>query len=161
MDAVVFSPDGHLLAACCEGELVLLEARSGRHLSTLTRWTHAAPINALALAPDGNTLVVGRFFPQIELWDLRRRRLIAELPGHLAQVMSLAISPDGKTLASGDQSGALRFWSLERREELLHLQAHRLGINSLVFSPDLEKSVLASGGEENIVRLWRAASRQP
>jgi WD40 repeat protein len=161
VDAVVFSPDGRLLAAGCEGELVLLEVNSGRHLSTLTRWTNATPINALAFAPDGKTLVVGRFSPRVELWDLGRRKLISELPGHLAQVMGLAISPDGKTLATGDQNGALKFWSLERREELLHFQAHMDGVCALAFSPD--GSVLASGGggQENVVRLWRASPRQP
>ena len=161
VDAVVFSPDGRLLAAGCEGELILLEVNSGRHLSTLTRWTNATPINALAFAPDGKTLVVGRFSPRVELWDLGGRKLIAELPGHLAQVMGLAISPDGKTLASGDQNGALKLWSLERREELLHFRAHMDGVCALAFSPD--GSVLASGGggQENVVRLWRASPRQP
>ena len=159
VDAILFSPDGRLLAAACEGELVLYDTSRGGHLSTLTRWTNATPINALALAPDGKTLAVGRFSPRVELWDVGRRVLIAELPGHLAQVTSLAISPDGKTLATGRQNGTLQLWSLELREELLHLQAHPSGIYSLAFSPD--GSVLASGGAESTVRLWRASSRQP
>jgi len=53
VDAVVFSPDGRLLAAACEGELVLYEATSGRTWATLTRSRDSFEINALAFAPDG------------------------------------------------------------------------------------------------------------
>jgi eukaryotic-like serine/threonine-protein kinase len=159
VDAVAFSPDGRLLAAACECELVLFETSSGRHVSTLSRWGNATPINALGFAPDGRTLAVGRFDPQVELWDVVSGKLRAKWPGHLAQVMSLAISPDGRTLASGDQNGALKLWSLERREELLHLQTHTDGVYALAFSPD--GSVLASGGGEGGVRLWRTAAREP
>jgi WD40 repeat protein len=158
LDAVVVSPDGRLLAAACEGELVLHEVANGRIWTTLTRSGESYEINALAFAPDGRTLVVGRFNPQVELWDVAGRRLSAHLPGHLARVMGLAISPDGKTLASGDQNGTLKLWSLERREELLHLQAHPAIVSSLAFSPDC--GVLASGASEG-VRLWRASPRLP
>jgi WD40 repeat protein len=125
VDAVAFSRDGRLLAAASECELVLFETSSGRHVSALSRWGNTTPPNALGFAPDGRTLAVGRFDPQVELWDVASGKLRARLPGHLAQVMSLAISPDGKTLASGDQNGALKLWSLELREELLRLQAHK------------------------------------
>lgn len=158
LGAVVFSPGGRLLAAACEGELTLFETSSGRRLPTPSRWRQGFPINALAFAPDDRTLAVGRFSPQVELWDVVKQELSAELPGHLAQVTALAISPDGKTLVTGDGNGALKLWSLKLREELLHVEAQANAVDPLAFSPD--SSVLASGASEG-VRLWRASSRQP
>jgi WD40 repeat protein len=62
---------------------------------------------ALAIAPNGTTLVSGGIDNKILIWDIgdpeRPRRLGRELSTHRAAVTSLSFSTDGRTLVTGSE----------------------------------------------------------
>jgi len=158
--ALAFSPDGTLLAVSgrtgqAEGELALLDVRSGRRLATLRdHRSIQPPTYALAFTPAGTRLVTGGLGTKVQFWDMAKRELVDEWVGHSAYLESLAISPDGRTLATGSAKGVIKLWSLEQRTELLTLPAHKRGVVWLCFSPDGQ--ALASSGRDGTVHLWRA-----
>ncbi len=71
---------------------------------------HSGRINALAVMPDGVTLVSAGRDHDVTLWDTVTGERITTLAGHMRQVHSVAVSPDGNTIASGGLEGDVRIW---------------------------------------------------
>jgi WD40 repeat protein len=113
---------------------------------------HTNEVQAIAITPDGKTLVSGGNDKTIKLWDLTTGKERATLRGHRAFVESLAISPDGKTLASGGRDQKIKLWDLATCKELTTLEGHTGGVRSLAFRPD--GKLLASGSDDETIKLW-------
>ncbi|WP_243707163.1 WD40 repeat domain-containing serine/threonine protein kinase [Mycobacterium marinum] len=119
-----------------------------------------APVNTVAISPDGHTLASGGENGNIQLWNLTDPAhpgpLGPPLQGHSAGVVSIAFSPDGHTLASGSDDGTIRLWNLT---DPAHpgpldppLEDHSAGVAEVAFSPD--GHTLASGSHDGTIRLW-------
>jgi WD40 repeat protein len=72
-----------------------------------TKFGHSLPVSTIpghmVFSPNGNLLAVVRWWaPGVDIWDMRRRRLIRELPEDATgptDSQEIAFSPDGKLLA--------------------------------------------------------------
>ncbi|MDX6499872.1 MAG: hypothetical protein QOG23_3132 [Blastocatellia bacterium] len=74
---------------------------------------------SVAFSPNGQLLASGGPGSTITLWDVRARKELRTLSGHLFDVVSsVAFSPDGKTLASGNDNGTIRLWDIASGKEL-------------------------------------------
>ena len=89
------------------------------------------------------------------------------IPMEKVYIRSLAFSPDGRTLATGNtgsiSSGVIRLWDVTSGKNSATFngstelgQIGISGIYSVQFSPD--GKILASGHEDNLIRIWNAAS---
>src|SRR5262249_1351921 len=56
---------------------------------------------ALALSPDGRTVLTGNGNKTASLWEAATGKLLGELHGHQNAVAAVALSPDGKTALTG------------------------------------------------------------
>ena len=117
-------------------------------------------VNAIALSPDGQTLVSASF-GTIRIWNVRTGRLVRTLnPVHSRKsVNTLAVSPDSSILASGGDDNNVILWDLKTGRRMRTIPAHKGGINAIAFSSDGQN--LASGSDDKTVRLWniRTGSR--
>jgi len=71
--------------------------------------------NAVALA-DGALFCAGHGGQgdrTVAIWDLRQRRVVTRLAGHLGAITALAVVSGGDVV-SADAAGSVRMWSLER-----------------------------------------------
>ena len=70
--------------------------------------SHANAVNALAVAPDGRTLVTANADRSARVWDLVSGRERRSLAGAGSAV---AFSPDGKIIASAGEDKTVRLWT--------------------------------------------------
>jgi len=103
-------------------------------------WFTADGRRALGASKDG----------EMQLWDLKTRRVVQSFLGHSSWIRAIALHPDGRTLASAS-GGAIKLWDLATGEEKLTLEAPA---TTLQFSAD-GHTLVAAGTDEKI-RFWRA-----
>jgi WD40 repeat protein len=130
---------------------------------------HTAPVNWVALAPDGKHFASAAWDRTIRLWDLETRKELKVLKGHNAPVVCVAFSPDGRYLVSSsvgkilskenqngefpDEAQALRVWSVASGDECYHVENGATGVFGATFSPD--GRYILSAGDGGKVILWR------
>ncbi len=148
--AVAFGGDRRkLLSGGADATLRIWQARAGKALRTITGYSGA--VTAIALSPDGKTLVTGslekvvklRAFPGGQLLWARRLDY---------RVLAIAFSPDGRHFATAGSDGSLRLWDLASEQERRILGQHSQQACAVAFSPD--GKTLASGGWDHQLKFW-------
>jgi cell division cycle 20, cofactor of APC complex len=103
----------------------------------------------------GGILAVGTASGDVQLWDAERVKKVRSMGGHAARVGSLAWS--SHVLSSGSRDSAIFHHDVRVREHHIStLTAHTQEVCGLAWSPD--GTTLASGGNDNLLCLWDAAT---
>ncbi|MCT9089657.1 AAA family ATPase [Streptomyces sp. ASQP_92] len=165
--AVAFSRDGHTLWSTSEDHTLRSwdlslstpgPAGTGGGLVEAVRTDTVLPSDsdappALALSPDGNTLLVSGTDRTARLWDTRARRATAALDSASGAVEALALAPDGRTLAVSRGDRGVTTWNTApARPGVALVDSTAAGIKALGYSPD--GRTLAGGGTDGKVRIW-------
>ncbi|MEA5559477.1 WD40 repeat domain-containing protein, partial [Nodularia spumigena] len=99
---------------------------------------HSYWVNAIALTPDGNTVISGSDDNTIKIWDMTkpktgffgfiyeriRSRLKFTLTGHSSFISAIALTPDGKTVISGSRDKTIKIWDVETGAQKFTLTGH-------------------------------------
>jgi energy-coupling factor transporter ATP-binding protein EcfA2 len=112
--ALAFKPGGDLFCGTGHGEILLREAAGGRQATgAITLFPGpVAPVNALRLSPDGQSLAAASGDGGVRLWRVSHPAAgPILLPGHESWVWAVAFSPDGTTLLSGGEDRTIHVWS--------------------------------------------------
>jgi WD40 repeat protein len=146
--AIIFSPDGKLLAAT-RGRGAVWDVASGKKVRDL-------PGEWVTFAPDGRRVALVGIRNIIRLEDTLSGEEVGKFEGHTAYVNRVAFSPDGRWLASGSHDNTVRLWNVATGKEIRRWTAHTKAVYAVAFSAD--GKFLASGSEDETVRLWDPVS---
>ncbi|MEH2154905.1 hypothetical protein [Nostoc sp.] len=119
---------------------------------------HLAAVNAIAISPDGTTLISGSDDRQVNLWNLKTGKWLYTFSGQAEAVLSVAISLDGQQIASGSVDRKISSWQIDTKKFLqtfFYLNSsysHNGFVNSVAYSPD--GTILASGAADKTIRIW-------
>jgi WD40 repeat protein len=137
------------------------------HADLRTLHGHTGWIACVCFSPDGNRLASASTDETVRLWGVRTGREERILKGHTGLIWSVCFSPDGKRLASASEDGTVRLWDADTGQEtrvlkghtiLIDSKEHIVPVHSVCFRPDGKR--LASGGWDQIVRVWDAETGQ-
>jgi WD40 repeat protein len=148
-----FSPDGNWLAGVCtNGGLELWDANKGKsiyqtNLASAVEQIAWSASNQLALATAANSIEVFK----IQDTGTQSVSFVKTLKGRSDPIT--AIAGLGNRIVSAQTDGSIRVWDLDQGKEL-HEFKHGAYVTALAISPDGKR--IASGGSNNVVRLWSA-----
>jgi WD40 repeat protein len=114
-------------------------------------WHPDAPVTAVALTPDGRTVITGRRAGRLHVWDAETDRGF-DLPPQGTEVTCLAVSADGRFFASGTEGGVVRLWDTSLLGPIGQTCKFNGAVTALAFDP--QGRVLAIGEEDGSIRLW-------
>jgi cytochrome c len=120
--------------------------KNGSPLPERTFEGHTAPIVALALSPDGNTIASASWDRTIRLWPLNGGEP-RTLNGHDQNVNGVAFSRDGKFLVSAAYDATVRIWPLQGNGAPVVVTVPT-ALNAVAVAPDGE--ILAGGANGRI-----------
>jgi WD40 repeat protein len=150
VNAMVFSPDGRLLATGSHDHTIRLWDDWGREKSILgvqRDW-----VRCLAFSPDGRTLASGGDDAMIRLWDVERGEEKAIWTGHTASVRQLAFAPDGRTLTSASWDETVRVWDVTTGCQRTAFDWKIGRVHCLALAPD--GMTAAAGGHDHSIVVW-------
>jgi cytochrome c len=119
--------------------------------------TLPAPLNAVAVAPDGEIVTAGADGKVTMLSPTGELR--GEVEAAQAPVIALALSSDGKRLAAAGIRGSVAIIDRATRRIERMLIGPGLPVWSAAFLPD--NRTLITGGADRVIRRWDALSGEP
>ncbi len=130
----------------------LWDLEAGKCFNTLKG--HRQEIHALAVSPNGQTLVSASNDCTVKVWDLETGQCYKTFQGHTKRIVTVAIDPTNRLVASGGEDRTVRLWDLETGQCYKTFQGYSNFVYAVAFHPT--KPLLASGDQNGNVRLWDA-----
>ena len=155
VNGVAFTPDGRALVSVSYDQSVRIWPLTGAPAPTVIAMP--SPLNAVAVADDGEIAAGGgdgRVYFLAR--DGARSGDVAAGP---RPVISLAVSPDGALAAAASIGGSVAIIDRKTRALARTLVGPGLPVWSVSFMPD--SRTLLTGGADNIIRRWNAATGEP
>ena len=159
VNGVAFTPDGRALVTAGYDATLrvwpLMNNGLGDGAPIIT--TLPAPLNAVAVAPDGDIVTAGADGKVYVLSGAGALR--GEVEAGPTPVIALAISHDGALIAAAGIAGSVAIIERATRTRLRVLVGPGLPVWSVAFFPD--GSTLLTGGADRIIRRWNARLGEP
>jgi len=152
---IAFSPNGKLLATCAADKFVkVFEFPGGKFVKSFEGHTHH--VMGVGWTPDGKKIASCGADNIVKLWDFEKGEKIRDMQGHSKQVTQLFFI--GKTAqfltVSGDSS--VRMWNADNGGNIRQFSGATDFLYAVSASSD--GKVVASGGEDGIVRIYNGAN---
>ena len=113
---------------------------------------HRGSVEAVAVAPNGKTLLTGSMDGTARLWDIANGRVLRVVPAHPGGVLNVAFAPDGRAFLTSGRNGMVALWDTVTGQELRQFSGHKGNVRCLAIAFD--GKTLLSGGDDRTARLW-------
>jgi len=153
VDAAVLLGDGRAATGGEDGRIAIW--RFGRERPDAVLEGHGAPVVALAVAPDGNSIASASWDHTVRVWPLAGGGggggggggAPRVLEGHQQHVNGVAFLPDGRVVSAG-YDAVVRIWSLAAPAESPNIISLPTPLNAVAVAKDGE--ILAAGADGRV-----------
>ncbi|KAL5083666.1 hypothetical protein Trisim1_001042 [Trichoderma cf. simile WF8] len=155
VDAVVFSPDGHLAASILTNNTIRIwNTKNGAYRQTLKGIND--PVTAVKFSPNGRLIALLLNEGSIQLWDIKGICL-QTIKYDKNSSNAVVFSPNSQLITSSVDDGTFYLWGVVTGSYDKVLQGHdeRVKVKAAAFSPNGE--LVASGSVDDTIRLWDVA----
>lgn len=159
---VFFLDDDTLLTVQTDGKISTWSAADGQAKESFLVVQDREEGNSVfsaAISADGSNLALGTSLGNVELIDIRSRRLVREIRQGTGTTFSLAFHPKGHRLATGNRDGSIRIHDLLVTGPSEALLAHEAFVWDVRYTPSGNSIVSIS--EDGSVRIWSTVHRFP
>jgi WD40 repeat protein len=112
---------------------------------------------AVAMLPDGQTIVTGHTDGKVRCWDLKKGRQIWEgNEMHEYIIYDVAVSLDGSRIASASADKTVRIWDAANGRCVLRCVGHHAELRGVSWSPDGKRLASIENSNEKQLRIWDA-----
>ena len=140
--AVVFSPDGKILAVVGRGTITLMGTEAWKIRNNIYGNTTSG--HTLCFSPDNKTLVSGDPGGKIFFWDVKSGSEIKNFRAHKFGVVGVAFDSSGKYLLTCGRSDSLRTWDVQSGVRISSIWVDRFLVHDFALSSD-GKTAAAAG----------------
>ncbi|KAJ8591141.1 WD40 repeat-like protein [Rhizopogon salebrosus TDB-379] len=110
-------------------------------------------IAAMAVSLDETMVVSGDLDGRVWLWNRKNGKIVGDpWEGHNSPVRCLDWSPNARQVASGSYDGTIRRWNPDTGQQIA--PPIQTGQRVLVVKYSSQGDRFASGGEDNMIRMW-------
>jgi WD40 repeat protein len=119
---------------------------------------HRFGITALALTPDGRSLVYASDQGTLKVWDwpIAKERRSMPCPGH--EINALAITPDSSCVITASEDQTLRTWDLITGTVLRVFKGHSGAVRAVAVTPEGRSAI--SGSADGTLKIWDLTQRR-
>ena len=131
---------------------------------SILTFTTSAPVNSLAISPDGKSLAITSGDKLVRILSTDKGTELFKKFDESLTPQAVVFSPNGKRLAAAYSRHAVRVWDIASGSELLRLQGKGRGITAIALSPDGKMLASCSWNLNSrrevtgIVEIWNADS---
>jgi cytochrome c len=154
VNGVAFTPDGKSLVSVSYDLTVRIWPLSDGPPDIITL---PAPLNAVAIAPDGE-IVTGGADGKVRFVSPGAKE-VGEVQAGATPIIALAISPDGARVAAAGIGGTVNLIDRKTRSLASPLVGPGLPVWSVAFTPD--GATLLTGGADATIRRWNSQTGSP
>jgi len=157
VNTIAFSPDSRFAVSASRGSsmLKLWDVLSGKCLHAFQG--HTGEVYAVAISPDGNSVLSGSRDSTLRLWELKTGKLLDTLTEHTNSVLGVAFSRDGLFALSGSADRTQKWWDLSTGQCLQKFTQEFDYHTATAISPDGD---IALGAWASTLNLWELATGQ-
>jgi WD40 repeat protein len=111
VNAVVFSPDGQLVAsASWDSTVRVWETATGQSRRVLEG--HSGWVRAVVFSPDGQLVASASEDSTVRVWETATGQSRSVMEGYSDEVGAVVFSPDGQLVASASADSTVRVWEI-------------------------------------------------
>lgn len=120
------------------------------------RFCHCVDMRTLAISPNGQHVAAGCRNGTIHIWSKPDWQSNGVFKTHTRRVRALTFSRNGEWLISAGEDRSIMVTDIEHGKEVMRLSSGPAKVLSLAICGD---NLLASGGSDNLIRLWDLEKR--
>jgi WD40 repeat protein len=156
IQSLAFSPDGQWLASGGFRTVKLWRKPAGGKKLDLAALE--GPARSIAVSADGKLAAIGEETGKVKVFDLTNGQIVKTLTGHTGPVTGVAFSADATKLVSASTDKTFRVFNLADQMQIASIETPApLQAVAIV----AEGKQVATGGDDNIIRLWDLPAAQP